>query len=403
MRTPGFRPFAGGVVRADVAAEVVAPAYDALTVEQRAEVRALHPLNYLGALLDADDQPGGDHLAACRAALAGLLAAEVFEARPPSLYVCRLTQAGHRQTGVVGEVPLAWVDEGRVLGHEQVKSHRAAELAMHLDVVGVTSSPVVLAHRSDRALSATLDRLVTERPVRSFRLEDGLAVELWSVGGDDAACITDTIDGRRLYITDGHHRIEAARRHRLGREDEPGPHQHVLSTLFAEEQLRVEAFHRIVAPVPDEVVAGLAAAGDLRPSDGPPVPDRQGAFGVAAGGRWYRLDVAAGPDELSPQILQRAVLAPLFAVDDPTSDPRLITVAGTEPAEAIGHRAAELGGVAFLLHPVSVAQLMVTADQGRTLPPKSTYFVPKMRSGIFLRPATGGELASVVSPPTVAT
>jgi uncharacterized protein (DUF1015 family) len=138
VRTPGFHPFAGGVVRDEVATEVVSPPYDALTVEQRAEVRDRHPLSYLAAILEPRDLPGGDHLAASRAAVARLVGAGAFEERPPALYVCRLSQGAHRQTGVVGEVPLAWVDEGRVMGHEQTKTHRAAELAMHLEVVGVT-------------------------------------------------------------------------------------------------------------------------------------------------------------------------------------------------------------------------------------------------------------------------
>jgi uncharacterized protein (DUF1015 family) len=403
VRTPGFHPFAGGVVRAEVATEVVSPAYDALTVEQRAEVRARQPRNYLGAILDPRDLPDGDHLAASRSAVAALVASGAFEERPPAYYVCRLRQGGHAQTGVVGEVPLAWADEGMVLGHEQVKSHRAAELAVHLDVVGVTSSPVVLAHRSDRSLRAVLDRVVDQRPLRSFTLADGLAVELWVVADADVPQLVDRIDGRRLYVTDGHHRIEAARRHRLGRQDVPGPHQHILGALFDEEQLRVEPFHRIVAPADAAVGGRLGEAGSLQECGGPPRPDRQGSFGVWLGGRWHRLDVDAGPDELSPSILQRTVLGPLFGIDDPTRDARLVTVAGTEPPEAVAARATALGGVAFLLHAVSVAQLMVAADQGRALPPKSTYFVPKMRSGIFLRPATSDDLTAAVGPRSVVT
>lgn len=386
MRAPGFHPFTGGLVRDEVAAEVVSPPYDALTVEQRAEARTRRPLSYLSVLLDSRDLPDGDHLAAGREAVERLLTAGVFETRPPAVYACRLAQDDHAQLGVVGEVPLAWVDEGRVLSHEQTKPPRAAELALHVEAVGVTSSPVVLAHRTDRDLERTLARAVAAPALRSFRLDDGLRVELWALDAADQEVVVDRLDRARLYITDGHHRIEAARRLRLGREDEPGPHQHILAAVFGEAQLRVEPFHRVVAAGGVDVERALAAVGRLVPSPRPPRPDRQGTFGVAWRGRWYRLEVAADPDELGPAVLQRAVLGPVFGVEDPAQDRRLETVAGTTPPDEVARRAEERDGVAFLLRPVSVAQLMVRADQGRTLPPKSTYFVPKMRSGIFLRP-----------------
>lgn len=381
-----IEPFAGGVVRSSVAVEVVSPPYDALTVAQRAEVLVRHPSSYLGVLAAAEDVAEGDHLAAARAALDRLLALDAFEDRPAAFYACRMGNAAHRQTGLVAEVPVAWAEQGQILGHEQTRAHRAAELQAHMAALGVTSSPVVFAHRPHRDLSALMDTLVDHAPLRRFTLDDGLEVELWVVH-DQAwierirACLA----GRRLYITDGHHRVEAARRHRKGREDRPGPHQHLLGALFSEEQLRVEPFHRVVAHAGPDVLARVASVGTVVPVEGPPVPHRQGSFGMGVGGRWYRVDVGAGPDELAPSVLQRAILAPVFGIGDPTRDRRLVTVPGTTDAREVARQADAAAGVAFLLHPVSVAQLMVTADQGRTLPPKSTYFVPKMRSGIFLR------------------
>lgn len=385
VATPGVVPFAGGIVRQELAPEVVSPPYDALTPLQRSEVLARHPRNYLGVLRRAEDVPGGDHLASSRSALERLLADDAFEERPPAVYVCRLAQDGHHQDGVVVDVPVAWAEEGRILGHEQVRAERATELFTHLEALLVTSSPVVFAHRHDRSLARMLTEVASGAPLRSFTLDDGLAVVLWAVPGPQEASIRQCLDARRLYITDGHHRVEAARRHRQGREDEPGPHQHVLGALFAEDQLRVEPFHRIALDVGGDLVARLSAVGELRPSEGPLRPHRQGSFGVAVEDRWYRLDVPAGPDELAPSILQRAVLSGVLGIDDPTRDPRLVTVPGTTDPRVVAERARAGAGAAFLLHPVSVAQLMVTADQGRTLPPKSTYFVPKMRSGIFLR------------------
>lgn len=386
LGAPGIEPFAGGVVRASLAPEVVSPPYDALTVVQRAEVLARRPSSYLGVLAAAEDVADGDHLATGRRALQRLLALDAFEDRPAAFYVCRLSDGSHRQTGLVAEVPVAWADQGQILGHEQTRAERAADLQAHMTALSVTSSPVVFAHRHDRHLSVLLEELVDRAPLRAFGLDDGLAVELWAVEDEPTVDqVRRCLDGRRLYITDGHHRVEAARRHRRGREDRPGPHQYLLGALFAEEELRVEAFHRIVSARPADLLERLTAAGQLVPTEGPAVPHRQGSFAVTSDDRWYRLDVAAGPDELAPSVLQRSVLAPVFGVVDPTRDRRLVTVPGTTAPAEVARQARELTGAGFLLHPVSVAQLMVTADQGRTLPPKSTYFVPKMRSGIFLR------------------
>lgn len=386
LGTPGIEPFTGGVVRSSLASEVVSPPYDALTVAQRAEVLARHPSSYLGVLAAAEDVANGDHLAAGRRSLQRLLALDAFEQRRAAFYACRLSDGTHRQTGLVAEVPVVWADQGKILGHEQTRAERAADLEAHMTALGVTSSPVVFAHRHDRHLSLLLEELVDRAPLRAFRLDDGLEVELWAVEDESRVVqVRRCLDGRRLYITDGHHRVEAARRHRRGREDQPGPHHYLLGALFAEEELRVEAFHRIVSARPADLLARLAAAGHLVPTEGPTVPHRQGSFAIAVDDRWYRLDVAAGPDELAPSVLQRSVLAPVFGVADPTRDRRLVTVPGTTAAAEVARQARDLRGAGFLLHAVSVAQLMVTADQGRTLPPKSTYFVPKMRSGIFLR------------------
>jgi uncharacterized protein (DUF1015 family) len=381
-----LQPFRGAVVRQDLAPEVVSPPYDALSPAQRAEHLARHPLSYLGVLQGPDGAPGGDHLAACRRALDRLLAVGAFEPRPEGFVVCRLTQTGHAQTGIVGEVPLAWVDEGRVRYHEQVRDHRVDEILAHLRYLGVTSSPVVLAHRRAPGLGAVVEAAAAGRPLRDFTMGDGLRVQLWELAGrDEAEAVGEALDQAELYITDGHHRVEAARRHRRGIEERPGRHQHVLGALFAEDQLRVEPFHRVVASVGDRFTERLAAAGRLQPTEGPVAPHRQGSFAVAHQRRWWRLDVAAGPDELAPDVLQRAVLGPLLGIADPSRDPRLGVVPGTAAPQEVAEQADAVGGAAFLLHRVSVAQLMVTADQGRTLPPKSTYFVPKMRSGVFLR------------------
>ena len=386
-----FGPTSVRVVHGDWADRVVSPAYDAMSPGDRRAWVAANPDTYLQVIRGADDvrvaelRPGQNHLDLDIAALGSLLARGAFGEETEGLWIVRLALGEHRQLGVVGDVPVGWVASGQLLGHEQTWVGRAQSLVDHRRVVGAESSPVVLTHRSDRRITEVVTRLSAGTPVLDTVLPDGLAISLWPVpAGPDLDTLVRRISRKTVYITDGHHRVLSASRHAASEPDRPGADR-VLAAMFAEDQLNVEAFHRVLHQAPDDSIDRLRQLGEIHAVTEPTLPTRQGAFLVNHQGRWWTLGLDVGPDEIGPEILQNRILGPAFDITDPTTDPRLAAVPGTEPIAEVARRTKESRGLGFVLRPVSVAQMMVEADKGRVLPPKSTYFVPKMRSGIFVR------------------
>ncbi len=386
-----FAPTTSRLVADDWAARVISPAYDALSLADRRQLVADNPDTYLQVIRGADDvepaelRPGQNHLDLDIEALDRLLGAGAFRAAVDGLWVVRLALGDHAQLGIVGDVPVGWFDTGQLLGHEQTWVNRAQSLVDHRRVVGAESSPVVLTHRTDHRIAEVVARVAEGIPMLDVTLDDGLGITLWSVDdAGDQATLVKRVSRKTVYITDGHHRVLSASRHAAAEPDRPGVGR-LLAAVFADDQLKVEAFHRVLHQSPDDAIERLAGIGDIEPVDAPFEPARQGEFAVCHRGRWFRLGLSAGPDEIGPEILQHRILDPLFDIADPTTDPRLAAVPGTEPIDAIERRVANSRGLGFVLRPVSVNQMMVEADKGRVLPPKSTYFVPKMRSGIFVR------------------
>ncbi len=371
--------------------EVISPAYDAMSLGDRRAWVAAHPDSYLQVIRGADDievaelRPGQNHLDLDIAALGSLLDRGAFGDEVDGLWIVRLALGDHSQLGVVGDVPVGWVASGQLLGHEQTWVGRAQSLVEHRRVVGAESSPVVLTHRSDRRITEVVTRLSAGTPVLDTVLPDGLAISLWPVpAGPDLNTLVRRISRKTVYITDGHHRVLSSSRHAAAEPDRPGVDR-LLAAMFAEDQLKVEAFHRVLHQAPDDSIDRLRDIGVIEPVDQPELPTRQGEFLVNHRGDWWTLGLDVGPDEIGPEILQNRILGPAFDILDPTTDPRLAAVPGTEPIGEVARRTQESRGLGFVLRPVSVAQMMVEADKGRVLPPKSTYFVPKMRSGIFVR------------------
>lgn len=379
------------VVAGEWAEQVISPAYDALSRSDRRAWVAANPRSYLQVIRGADDvepaelRPGQNHLDLDIAALSALVDDAVFGPVSEGMWIVRLALGDHEQFGVVGDVPISWVESGQLLGHEQTWVGRAQSLVEHRQVVGAESSPVVLTHRSDRRITNAIERLSAGEPTLHTVLADGLEISLWPVpAGPELNTLVRRISRKTVYITDGHHRVLSSSRHAAAEPDRPGVGR-LLAAMFAEDQLKVEAFNRVLHQAPDDAIERLRELGEVDHLDVPGVPTRQGEFHVLHRGRWFRFGLDVGPDEIGPEILQLRVLEPCFGIVDPTTDPRLAAVPGTEPIADFERRALASKGLGFVLRPVSVAQMMVEADKGRVLPPKSTYFVPKMRSGIFVR------------------
>ena len=410
---PKIRAFDGYLVDSARAADVVSPAYDAVSPAQRREFAAANPQNYLNTMRLREDfaddaQPSvEDLLAMNKAKLTELLGDGSFHRfDEPCLFVYRLAVDGHAQTGVVCEVSVDEYHDGRLRKHENTHIDKENLLAMYQKVVGVSSSPICLAYRHDDAIADYLAAATTAKPVLDFVSVDGVSQQVWCVDDADSIAELQALFARVsvTYLTDGHHRAASGWRYAEMRrrdgdgDDEDAPHNQLLVALFSAEQLALLPFHRAVRDLNGlserELVAALAADFSVRSVDGDDgfTPAAAGEFGMLVGGNWYELRVREGlvdADDavasLDVSILQEHILAPILGITDVRGDPRLDYVSGVAGVAGLRQKCADGWAVCFACHATSIAQLMAVADAGKLMPPKSTYFNPKANSGVFIR------------------
>lgn len=399
------RPLRLRLVQESWAERVSSPAHDALTSSDRRAHLAMNPDSYMAVtrgIEDVDPTEGigaDDLLRQGRDALDRLRQNGAFSPeRGDEFYVYRLVDGQHRLTGIVAGVSVADYLAGNVKIHEHVKAARAIHLANHLDVVGVQSSPIAMAHLPDPAIDAIIEATTQTEPLLSFQLPDGLEQTLWEVADPGAdATLRTILDDDPLYLIDGHHRAAAAATFRTAAG--PGMADWMLCAIFSADALDNAPHHRVLRPEGGVAEAlrligrhhrlRRCSAGDL---------DRRAESEVAiyADGEWFCVDLplsggagAAGMlADLDPSRFQDAVLGPLFRVDPEGDGPALSYLAGERDVDELQASIDREGGLLAVMREVPIDILIAAADSGLVMPPKSTYFEPKVRSGVFLRATT---------------
>lgn len=355
-------PFSGWLVDSTFADRVVIPPYDVLTTTDRRHMLDSNPDTYLHAILDPFDHPGSDRLSMCRRAIDRLVETRMNEFPRDSFGVYRLTLDGIPMTGLVGLMTYQKLRWGSVLGHEQVKPERVEVLADYLLEVRASSSPAAVAVRDDAQLRESL-RHLTQRPpdLRVSGGESGALQEVWMVEPTaELMALAETLDP--VYVVDGHHRIAAA----VAVKEVP-----ILGVVFPASELRVEAFERVLGPLGAmeraDLVGKLEAARRVETSEGDP---RSGTIQVVFEGERFELGVRV------PEVV--ALHEDVIPWVDPRTEPRLSYVA---PGSDIRP---DDDGAMFLVPPLDVDFIFDVAASGHALPPKSTRFYPKARSGLIL-------------------
>ena len=385
------------LVRQEWAERVVSPAYDSLRPHQRYELMERDPYVFLHVTRSFGDdrrQVTPEEVSASNAeALSRLLAAGVYEqVRTPSLYLYQLRSGEHQQTAIIGDIPLSAVKEGNIIPHERTRPNRSMYLADHLKKIGVHSSPVALGYEDDIDVASVVTEIQgRNKPLLDFQREDRIIQKIWSVPDESAEVLLALMSDKRAYVVDGHHRVSAAAElwERNGESEKYGQ---LFAALFPLNDLRISAFHRRVTDMGGHTLEGLyqeIAAQDfsILPFHGAddPNPKQCGEFSMYVNQEWTSLKLARmHPSEIDSGILQKKILAPVFDIDEGQSDSRLQYLPGTAGLSHLVEQTDQEGGVAFALHPVPMSQLLSVANRGLTFPPKSTYFEPKVRSGIFL-------------------
>lgn len=322
----------------------------------------------------------------------------------PCYYLYRLRQAGHEQTGIVCACSVDDYTNGVVRRHELTRPDKEADRVRHIEATGCQTGPVFLCHRDNSVLEALVEAAKAAEPLYDFYDDQDVRQTVWRVARPAAVeslrLMLEHVG--RAYIADGHHRAASAAKVCQRMRTAEGGHfsgteayNYLLCVLFPASQLTVLPYHRVVADTAGlgerELTDAISAAGlKVGPRRREPVmPRARGHFGIYAFGAWRELtlrgDAPADPVErLDVSILQDRVLGPVLGIEDPRTDPRIGFVGGSATTEELERRAGEQGA-AFTLFPTSVDELMDVADADRLMPPKSTWFEPKLRSGLFIR------------------
>jgi len=310
---------------------------------------------------------------------------------------------GHSQTGIVACSSVDDYLSGVIKKHENTTEEKEKDRIRHVDTVNAQTGPIFLAYRSNGELKSLTEKIKSGEPLYDFRSDDGIRHRVWRVSGEG---LTGAIEKcfaavPCTYIADGHHRAASAVRVALKRRKEnPGytgkePFNFFLSVLFPEEELTILPYNRAVKDL-----AGLTEAeflGKMKKSfyvkqlgDHAVTPERKGCIGMYLGKSWYELTVReeCRPDDpvkgLDVSVLQDRVLGPVLGITNPRADKRISFVGGIRGTEELVKMVRGGYAVSWSMYPTSIRELFQVADAGLLMPPKSTWFEPKLRSGIFI-------------------
>lgn len=400
-------PFQAVRPQAKYAAQVAALPYDVMTREEGQKAVAGRPLSFMHVEKSEIDVPDGTRpddvliYATARRNFDKLREEGILQQdNSPCYYIYRQQMANQVQTGIVGVMSVAEYEEGKIKKHELTRQDKEEDRIRHVDTVNAQTGPVFISYMARPRINAIVEKIVAGKPEYDFTAEDGVIHTAWVV--TDKAEIEE-IKGEfaqinALYIADGHHRATAAatvarNRRRPGQAQES---DRVLAVFFPHNQLKVMDYNRAVKDLhgltPDSFLEKISAKFTITKNFSAKSPERLHDFGMYLGGAWYGITIKDGVYDakdpvasLDAAILQDHLLAPVLGIADPRTDDRIKFIGGIRGMTELEKLVDQDGyAVAFSLYATTMEQIMKVADAGAVMPPKSTWFEPKLRSGLFV-------------------
>ncbi|MEO7158324.1 MAG: DUF1015 family protein [Vicinamibacterales bacterium] len=378
------------------AAAVASVPYDVVSTDEARALAAGNRLSFLHVSRPEIDLPAGTdpHAAAvyqhAATAFASLrqnapLVVEDF----PGFYVYRLRMGDHMQAGVAACFSIDEYDRDLIKKHEKTRPDKEDDRTRHMQAIGAQTGPVFLTYRASGSVDEVVERVVQDPPLFDLTAPDGVRHEVWQVAAVENQAIVDAFAAiEALYIADGHHRAASAARTRrsLGAPG-TGEHERMLAVAFPDNQMHVLPYNRIVQDLngltPEALLQAIGRSFTVT-KGGPASPAEKGRLAMYLGGQWYTIDLKTASDSLDVDVLQTAVLEPILGIGDVRTDTRIDFVGGIRGTQELERRIdGGAGAVAFSLYPVSVRDLMRISDAGGIMPPKSTWFEPKLRDGLL--------------------
>ncbi len=402
-----IKPFAAVRPLPNVAAQVSSPPYDVVTAVEARQLAADNNRSFLRVLRPEIDLPvetdphDSAVYAAAKLNFQRLLSdGDLVHEDEPKLYLYRQVLNDHRQIGLVCCCHVDDYNNNTIKKHEKTRPDKEDDRTRHMLALNAQPGPVLMTYRDRPAIDRIVANDVNNRPLFHFDAPDGVTHTAWTVTDARAYCdIFADLDA--AYIADGHHRsasaartaaqLQAANPKHTGDEE----YNWFLTVLFPASQLTILPYNRVVTDLAGQsvpqVLKRLAEVGNLSDTR-QPQPDRSGVFGIYLDGSWKRLTLdEATIDRTNPiqsldvALLQDRVLAPIFGIGDPRSDQRVDFIGGLDAVDKLQDRVdTGKAAAAFSLYPTTIDQLLSVADAGLVMPPKSTWFEPKLRSGLFV-------------------
>lgn len=406
-----LRPFAAIRPVPELAEQVAALPYDVMNSEEAREMVEGNPYSFLHvdrAEIDLDPSIDPyDPRVYEKAAenLQRMIREGIYRQDPkPCYYLYRQVMNGHAQTGVVGCASIDDYLHNHIKKHELTRAEKEADRIRHVDVCNANTGPIFLTCRPQAEMQRLMDAWIRDhRPVYDFTAEDGIGHTVWVV--DDPAVIRqlETVFGTipDFYIADGHHRAASAVKVGLKRRERQGTYtgeeefNFFLSVLFPSDQLSIWDYNRVVADLNGlsqrEFLEKAGETFAVEPLAAMEKPSEKHTMHLYLDGQWYRLRAKAGTfreedpvERLDVSILQNNLLAPVLGIEDPRTDTRIEFVGGIRGLSELVRLVDGGKAAAFAMYPTTLEDLMDIADSGNIMPPKSTWFEPKLRSGLFL-------------------
>ena len=403
------KPFLCIRPEASVVSRVAALPYDVYSrAEAKAEVQR-EPLSFLR--IDRAESQFSDDVdtyADCvyekaRELLDGMITdGLLIKDETPCYYIYRLTMDGRVQTGIVACSSIDDYADGTIRKHEKTRADKELDRIRHVDACDAQTGPIFLAYRSREEINALVAEVMNESPLDDFLADDGVGHTVWRISESERVKALEESFSKvpNTYIADGHHRAASAVK--VGfkrREENPGyrgdePYNYFLSVLFPDDELFIMDYNRVVKDL-----NGLSEAEFLdritesfqvqQMGTEPWKPEKKGQFGMFLSDCWYCLTtkrpMSGDPvEDLDVSVLQETLLAPVLGIGDPRTDSRIAFIGGIRGLSELERRCHTDMKVAFSMYPTSIGELFQVADASRLMPPKSTWFEPKLRSGIFI-------------------
>jgi len=407
-----IRPFKAVRPVAELADKVAALPYDVMNTDEAREMVEGNPYSFLHvdrAEIDLDPSVNiYDKIVyeKARENLNRMIDEKIFIRDKESyLYIYRQIMNGRAQTGIVACSSIDDYRNNVIKKHEHTRADKEQDRINHVDYCDANTGPIFLTYRSRDEINKIVDKYTAKEPIYNFIADDKVTHMVWKIDKEeDIKALVDQFEAvKSLYIADGHHRTASAVRvGMMRREQNPNYNgeeefNYFLSVIFPDKDLQIMDYNRVVKDLNglsrDEYMAKVSEKFhvSLYEGEGPYKPEEKHSYGMYLEGKWYRLVAKEGSYDsndpvarLDVSILQNNLLKPILGIEDPRTSDRIDFVGGIRGLEELERRANKDMKLAFSMYPTTIADLMAISDAGEVMPPKSTWFEPKLRSGLFV-------------------